>query len=177
MGVENYKNSARYVVLECYCGIWSEEITISYILQAKAKFKEAKTYIESDGGGLVLHRLLMVELAKHNQRAKENYTEGLNNAITCYTPSRQVSKVDKIKAMRPYYNTGYLVFSHTCSNQAQIKKELFSFNPDKPFKQDDTIDALASAINHPEVKPPFISQSNNTYKSQTHTSTKRTWRI
>ncbi|WP_163565150.1 hypothetical protein [Helicobacter suis] len=177
VGVENYKDSARYIVLECYCGIWSEELTIGYILQAKAKFKEAKTYIESDGGGLVLHRLLMVELAKHNQRAKENYTEGLNDYITCYTPSRQVSKVDKIKAIRPYYNTGYLVFSHACSNQAQIKKELFSFNPDKPFKQDDTIDALASAINHPEVKPPFISQETNTYKSQTHTSTRRTWRI
>ncbi len=155
VGVENYKDSARYCVLDCFCGIWSEEDTIKHILQAKELYKEAKTYIESDGGGLILHRLLLVELVKFNQRAKEQHKAPLNDSIFCYIPSRKVSKVEKIKALRPFYNTGFLVFSHACQNIKQLQKELFSFNPDRPFKQDDCIDALASCLNHPEVKAPF----------------------
>ncbi|WP_104748586.1 hypothetical protein [Helicobacter cetorum] len=175
VGVENYHNSVRYIALDCYCGIWSEEDTINYILQAKETYKSAKTYIESDGGGLVLHRLLMVELAKFNQRAKEQAKDMLSDEIYCYTPSRKISKIDKIKAMRPFYNTGFLVFSHSCKYMEQIQKELFSFNPDKPFRQDDCIDALASAIAHESVVAPIkretkISNSRNIF-------TKRTWRI
>ncbi len=130
VGVENYQENARYVVLDVYCGVWSEEQTINYILQAKEQYREAKTYIESDGGGLVLHRLLLVALAQHNQRAKEQYKQPLAENIICYTPSRKVSKVSKIKAIRPFYNTGFLLFSHACQNIKQLQKELFSFNPD-----------------------------------------------
>ncbi|TSA81497.1 hypothetical protein [Helicobacter mehlei] len=175
VGVENYKQSARYIVLDCYCGVWSEEQTINYILQAKEAYPQAKTYIESEGGGLVLHRLLLVALAQHNQRAKEQYKPPLSDAIFCYTPSRQVSKVAKIKAIRPFYNTGFLLFSHACQNLGQIQKELFSFNPDRPFKQDDCIDALASCINHPDAKPPYSSPPPNTMP--TRLAQKRTWRI
>ncbi len=174
VGVENYKDSARYIVLDCFCGIWSEEETIKYILQAKSAYKNAKTYIESDGGGLVLYRLLLVELARFNQRAKENNKEALNDEIVCYTPSRKISKVDKIKAIRPFYNTGFLAFSHSCNNLDQIFKELFSFNPDKPFRQDDCIDALASCLNHADVKAPQKPE----IKPFKHRSfSKRTWRI
>ncbi|CCB79041.1 phage uncharacterized protein, putative [Helicobacter bizzozeronii CIII-1] len=105
VGVENYQENARYVVLDVYCGVWSEEQTINYILQAKEQYPEAKTYIESDGGGLVLHRLLLVALAQHNQRAKEQHKSPLNDSVFCYTPSRQVSKVAKIKAIRPLYHS------------------------------------------------------------------------
>ncbi|BDQ28963.1 hypothetical protein ASB7_08000 [Helicobacter ailurogastricus] len=174
VAVENYKGSARYVVVDCFCGVWSEEQTMGHILQAKAEHPEAKTYIESDGGGLTLHRLLMVELVKHNQRAKELGGAPLNDLIYCYTPSRKVSKVDKIKAMRPFYNTGFLVFAHNCHNQEQIKKELFSFNPDKPFRQDDCIDAIASALSHPEVKAPIASAQR---VSAAPAFKRRTWRI
>ncbi|WP_233706304.1 hypothetical protein [Helicobacter felis] len=177
VGVEDYQQNARYIVLDCYCGIWSEEDTIKHILQAKAQYTEAKTYIESEGGGLVLHRLLMVELAKYNQKAKESYKEPLSDAIYCYTPSRKVSKVTKIKAMRPFYNTGFLLFSHACQNLKQLKKELFSFNPDRPFKQDDCIDALASCINHPEVKPPYKAPPNTQNHHYRNRFAKRTWRI
>ncbi len=171
-----YKQSARYCVLDCFCGIWSEEDTINHILQAKQQYPQAKTYIESEAGGLVLHRLLMVELVKFNQQAKEHNKPLLNDYVYCYTPSRKVSKVEKIKAMRPYYNTGFLVFSHACQNQEQLKKELFSFNPDRPYKQDDCIDALASCLNHSEVKAPFapkqeITQGRNPFKPRP------TWRV
>ena len=36
----------------------------------------------------------------------------------------------------------------------QIKKELLAFNPEKPFRQDDCIDALASCVNSSEVYAP-----------------------
>ncbi|GAA9671619.1 phage terminase large subunit [Helicobacter pylori] len=175
IGVENYKENVRYIVLDCFYGIWSEEETIKHILQAKNTYKNAKTYIESDGGGLVLYRLLLVELARFNQKAKENNQETLNDEIICYTPSRKISKVDKIKAIRPFYNTGFLAFSHSCNNLDQIFKELFSFNPDKPFRQDDCIDAIASCLNHADVKAPK-KQEVKTFKNRS-VFDKRTWRI
>ncbi len=162
-------------MLDCFCGIWSEEETIQYILQAKSAYKNAKTYIESDGGGLVLYRLLLVELARFNQRAKENNKEALSDEIVCYTPSRKISKVDKIKAIRPFFNTGFLAFSHSCNNLNQIFKELFSFNPDKPFRQDDCIDAIASCLNHADVKAPQKPEMKP-FKHRSAFS-KRTWRI
>ncbi|AFI03854.1 phage-related CUP0950-like protein [Helicobacter cetorum] len=171
---ENYKDSVRYCVLDCFFGIWSEEETIKHILQAKSTYKDAHTYIESDGGGLVLHRLLMHELAKFNQKAKEENTELLNDDVFVYTPSRKISKVQKIKSMRPFYNSGLLVFSYACKNQEQIKKELFSFNPDKPFRKDDCIDALASALAHSDVKAPIIKERTPSFNRHTP---KRTWRI
>ncbi|WQT48273.1 hypothetical protein KVC52_03320 [Helicobacter pylori] len=175
VGVENYKESVRYIVLDCFFGIWSEEETIKHILAAKEKYKDAKTFIESDGGGLVLYRLLLVALARHNQQAKENNKELLNDEIICYTPSRKISKVDKIKAIRPFYNTGFLVFSYSSNNTEQIEKELFSFNPDKPFKKDDCIDALSSAITHESVKAPIKREIKASYSARFHA--KPTWRI
>ncbi|TPH95675.1 hypothetical protein FIM42_04460 [Helicobacter pylori] len=175
VGVENYTESVRYIVLDCFFGIWSEEETIKHILAAKEKYKDAKTFIESDGGGLVLYRLLLVALARHNQQAKENNKELLNGDIICYTPSRKISKVDKIKAIRPFFNTGFLVFSHSSNNTEQIEKELFSFNPDKPFKKDDCIDALASAITHESVKAPIKREVKTSYNARSHN--KLTWRI
>lgn len=174
VGVENCEESVRYIVLDCFYGIWSEEETIKHILAAKEQYKDAKTYIESDGGGLVLYRLLLVALARHNQQNKENNKELLNDEIVCYTPSRKISKVDKIKALRPFYNTGFLVFSHSM-NSEQIEKELFSFNPDKPFKKDDCIDALASALTHESVKAPLKKEAKETYNARF--KAKPTWRI
>ncbi len=175
VGVENYKESVRYIVLDCSFGIWSEEDTIKHILAQKEKYKDAKTYIESDGGGLVLYRLLLVALARHNQQAKENHKGLLNDEIICYTPSRKISKVDKIKAIRPFYNTGFLAFSHSANNTEQIEKELFSFNPDKPFKKDDCIDALASALTHESMIAPIKREIKESYNLRRHA--KPTWRI
>lgn len=122
-----------------------------------------------------MYRLLLVALARHNQQAKENNRELLNDKIICYTPSRKISKVDKIKAIRPFYNTGFLVFSYSGNNTEQIEKELFSFNPDKPFKKDDCIDALASALTHESVKAPLKKEAKESYNARF--KTKPTWRI
>ena len=143
VSVESYNQNVRYIVQDVLFGVWSEENTIKHILELKSQYKTAKTYIESEGGGLILHRLLLSELAKFNQKAKEQGLEILSEDIFCYTPSRKISKVDKIKAMRPFYNTGLLVFNHNARGLEQFKKELFSFNPDKPFRKDDCIDACA----------------------------------
>lgn len=154
IGVENHKQSTRYVVRDCSYGIWSEEQTITHIISMMSANKTASVFIESDGGGLTLERLLQVELVKVNERQKQDSKPPITNHITCYTPSRKISKVEKIKALRPYYNTGYLVFLHECRGLEQIQKELFSFNPEKPFRKDDCIDAIASALAHSQVTPP-----------------------
>ncbi|WP_257842585.1 hypothetical protein [Helicobacter sp. 13S00477-4] len=38
------------------------------------------------------------------------------NAINPYQASRKISKVEKIKALRPYYNTGQLKFIHSAKD-------------------------------------------------------------
>ncbi|WP_199764644.1 hypothetical protein [Helicobacter bizzozeronii] len=45
--------------------------------------------------------------------------------------------------------------------------------PDRPYKQDDCIDALASCINHPDAKPPYTQAPQTPYR----TAHRRTWRI
>lgn len=159
IGVEHYKEAVRYVVRDCSYGIWSEEQTLEHIISMMAANPTASVFIESDGGGLTLERLLQVELVKVNERQKQESKPPINNYITCYTPSRKISKVEKIKALRPYYNAGFLVFLHECRGLGQIQKELFSFNPEKPFRKDDCIDAIASALAHSSVVPPPQPQS------------------
>ena len=175
VSVESYNENVRYIVQDVLFGVWSEENTIKHILELKSQYKTAKTYIESEGGGLILHRLLLSELAKFNQKAKEQGLELLSEDIFCYTPSRKISKVDKIKAMRPFYNTGLLVFNHNARGLEQFKKELFSFNPDKPFRKDDCIDACASALIHSDVKAP-LNESVECVLPR-HRQKARTWRI
>lgn len=172
VGVESYKEALRYVVRDCLYGIWSEEVTLEHLLSLMSANPSAKVYIESDGGGLTLERLLQVELVKLNTQLKAQGKPQITNTIKVYTPSRKVAKVEKIKALRPFYNTGYLVFLHNARGLEQIKKELFSFNPEKPFRKDDCIDALSSALAHEDVKAPFAPQ--NSYATRAH---KLTWRI
>ncbi|WP_276883499.1 hypothetical protein [Campylobacter cuniculorum] len=51
VGVENFKESARYVVKNCFYGIWDEEQTIMHIIQTLLSYPKAACFIESDGGG------------------------------------------------------------------------------------------------------------------------------
>lgn len=154
IGVENYKASVRYVVKNCFYGIWDEEATLSHLIQTLVEYPKAKCFIESDGGGITLHRLLLKEIVRVNETLKSAGKVPIANTITLYTPSRKISKVEKIKALKPYYNTGYLVFLNKAYGLSQIKKELLSFNPEKPFRKDDCIDCIASALAHSEVIPP-----------------------
>ncbi len=155
IGVESHtKLKERYVLKDCIFGIFSEEQTISHIIDLMLISPSAKVYIESDGGGLTLERLLNKEIVRINAALKAKNKPIINNQIQCYTPSRKVQKVEKIKALRPYYNTGGLVFLATARGLNQIKKELLSFNPAKPFRKDDCIDTIASCIAHEDTHPP-----------------------
>ena len=154
IGVENYENTLRYVVRDCVFGIWEETQTIQEIISLMLDNPKAKVYIESDGGGLTLERLLLSELVRVNNQRKINAQSQITNTIKCYTPSRKISKIEKIKALKPFYNTGFLVFLHNARGLAQIKKELLGFNPAKPFRKDDCIDCIASCVAHSEVIAP-----------------------
>lgn len=154
IGVEHYKEAVRYVIRDCEFGIWDEQETINHLIDMMFNNPTAKVYIESEGGGLILERLLNAEIAKVNAQHKATGKNQIINFIKCYTPSRKIAKQEKIKALRPYYNTGYLVFLHNAKGLNQIKKELFSFNPEKPFRKDDCIDCIASAVIHNEIIPP-----------------------
>ena len=165
IGVENYENTLRYVVRDCVFGIWEESQTIQEIISLMLDNPKAKVYIESDGGGLTLERLLLSELVRVNNQRKINAQSQITNSIKCYTPSRKVSKVEKIKALKPFYNTGFLVFLHNARGLAQIKKELLGFNPAKPFRKDDCIDCIASCVAHSEVIAPSFGASPKESKS------------
>lgn len=177
--VENHKEAVRYVLKDCFYGIWSEEQTIKTLLEAMQENPKAKVYIESEGGGLTLYRLLQVEIIKLNAILKQSSKELILNDITTYNANRKISKVEKIKALRPYYNTGFLVFLHNAKGLEQIQKELFSFNPEKPFRKDDCIDSIASALAHPEVLAPVpkIADTKTYLPKHLRHSTRRTWRI
>lgn len=166
IGVENYKESVRYVVKNCFYGIWDEEVTLEHLIQSFITYPKAKCFIESDGGGLTLHRLLLKEIVRVNEKLKNTGKEPISNTIKVYTPSRKISKVEKIKALKPYYNTGYLVFLSKAYGLSQIKKELLGFNPEKPFRKDDCIDAIASCLGHSEVKAPPKEQSSPSIKER-----------
>lgn len=165
IGVENYENTLRYVVRDCVFGIWEESQTIQELISLMLDNPKAKVYIESDGGGLTLERLLLSELVRVNNQRKINAQAQITNTIKCYTPSRKISKVEKIKALKPFYNTGFLVFLHNARGLGQIKKELLGFNPAKPFRKDDCIDCIASCVAHSEVIAPSFGAKAKESKS------------
>ena len=162
IGIEKAGESERYVLKDCIFGIFSEEQTIAHIIELMLLSPSAKVYIESDGGGLTLERLLNKEIVSVNVTLKAKNKPIIKNQVECYTPSRKIQKVDKIKALRPYYNTGALVFLNTARGKEQIKKELLSFNPSKPFRKDDCIDTIASCIIHEDTHAPSSNITANT---------------
>lgn len=175
ISLENYQNSTRYIVKNCKFGIWNEIEIINNLISSMQSYPQAQVFIESDGGGLTLERLLNRELVLINDKLKKKDKALISNTINVYTPSRKVSKVEKIKAMRSYYNTGYLVFLHNTQGLEQIRKELLSFNPEKPFRKDDCIDCIASCIAHKDCLPPPNIESKSLYYDRY--ATPRTWRI
>ncbi|PAF41374.1 hypothetical protein [Helicobacter sp. 11S02596-1] len=141
------ENQKELIILrDCFYGVWDEEQTIAKIIEAMALYPYAGVFIEQAGGGITITRLLYKKIAEINAVFRLENKPLLLNGITPYNASRKVSKVEKIKALRPYYNTGQLKFFSNARGLEQIKKELFSFNPEKPHKKDDCIDALASGV-------------------------------
>lgn len=179
ISLEKYENATRYIVRNCKFGIWDERETIRNLIETMQTFRKAQVYIESDGGGITLNRLLEREIVLVNERIKRHDKDLINNIINVYTPSRKVPKIEKIKAMKSYYNTGFLVFLHGCEHLEQIKKELLSFNPQKPFRKDDCIDCIASCIAHKDCIPPAnIANTHNEVSKRMRYYTGRSgWRI
>lgn len=177
LAVDRKENAQRYIVKDCFFGIWDEEKTISVLIEALIKYKNAKCFIESEAGGLILYRLLNKEITRVNEKLKRVRQDIILNEIKTYTPSRKISKVEKIKALKPYYNSGYLVFLNTANGLSQIKKELLAFNPAKPFRKDDCIDCIASCVINSEVIAPFYEEIKPRETLRQQTTYKTKWRI
>ncbi len=174
IGVERKGELESYCVKDCFFGIWQEEQSIEHLIQALLKYPNSTCYIEKEGGGEILHRLLLKEIIKVNEELKQKSKAIIKNGIFAFNASRKISKVDKIKSIRSYYNTGYLTFLKGANGIEQIQKELLGFNPEKPFRKDDCIDAIATCINHPDVKAPFKQEVLPKAGRFSHNAT---WRI
>lgn len=154
------QNLTRFVLKDCFFGIWDEEKMCENIIEAMLKYPKAKVFIEREGGGEVLYRLLQKAIVEVNDKLKRENNAIISNSIEIYSASRKISKVEKIKALKPYFNSGHLVFLQTAQGLAQIKKELLAFNPEKPFRKDDCIDALASCVASDKVSAPALKNYN-----------------
>lgn len=170
------QNLTRYVLKDCFFGIWDEEKTCENIIEAMLKYPKSKVFIEREGGGEVLERLLQKAIVAVNDKLKREGKAIISNTITIYTANRRISKVEKIKALKPYFNSGHLVFLQGAQGLAQIKKELLAFNPEKPFRKDDCIDALASCVASDSVFAPPLP-NYNPQKAQSTAWVRATWRI
>lgn len=169
-------NLTRFVVKDCFFGIWDEAKTCSVIIEAMLKYPKSKVFIEKEGGGETLSRLLNNEIVLVNERLKKQAAPLIANIINLYSANRKISKVEKIKALKPYYNSGHLVFLQNAQGLNQIKKELLAFNPEKPFRKDDCIDALASCVASESVSAPPLKD----YTPKTNTRIyggSMSWRI
>lgn len=176
IAVDLKEDLERYTLLDLSFGIWSEEETIAQIIALGIEYRSAKIYIEKEGGGETLTRLLEKEIVRLNTELKQKGKEIFSNTIVAYNASRKISKVEKIKAMRSYYNTGFLCVKIGAKGEAQFKKELFAFNPEKPFRKDDCIDVVASCIQHIDTKAPKRIKNKNPLPKR-HTTTQSWWRI
>lgn len=145
-GISAQEDKELIIVYDCFYGIWDEDMMTEHIIEAMLLYPNAGVFIEQAGGGITITRLLYKKIVSVNAKLREEKKNILSNSITPYNASRKVSKVEKIKALKPYYNTGSLRFLSTARGLEQLKTELFSFNPLKPHKKDDCIDALASGL-------------------------------
>lgn len=148
------QNLTRFVLKDCFFGIWDEEQTCQNIIEAMLKYPKSKVFIEREGGGEVLYRLLQKAIVEVNDKLKKESKTLISNSVEIYSANRRISKVEKIKALKPYFNSGHLVFLQSAQGLAQLKKELLAFNPEKPFRKDDCIDALASCVASESVSAP-----------------------
>lgn len=161
MGVDIEKDNIRFILKDCFFGTWSLEDSIKHIINMMILYPKAKVYIEGEGGGITLNQVLQRSIIKENQALKERGKDIIGNQIELYAPSRKISKIEKIASIRPYFNTGSLCFLNTARGKEQIIKELGWFNPSKPFRRDDCIDAIASCITHKDIKAPYEAKNTN----------------
>ena len=174
VGVDLHKELARYCVKDCLSGVWDEEAVCARIVEMLLKYRNAQCFIEGTGGGILIHRILQKKILETNQILKARGEALLSNQCLTYPTIKKITKMQKISALKPYLNTGYLRHLSTASGIEKLKAQMRAFNPEKPHRKNDCIDALASAVHLSECIPP-PAQS----KKLTHPRTQKTcsWRI
>ena len=153
VGVDNFENLPRYILKDCIAGIFDESEMCRNIIEMALKYKDSKIFIEGAGGGLMLYRLLQKEVLRVNEKLKNQGKMPITNQIETYPTIKEISKMQKISSIKPYLNTGYLRYLGTALGIDKVKKQLSSFNPEKPHKKNDCIDALSTALYFKECKP------------------------
>ena len=174
VGVDLHRELARYCVKDCLSGVWDEEGVCARIVEMLLKYRNAQCFIEGTGGGIIIHRILQKKILETNQILKARGEALLSNQCLTYPTIKKITKMQKISALKPYLNTGYLRHLSTASGIEKLKAQMRAFNPEKPHRKNDCIDALASAVHLSECIPP-PAQS----KKLTHPRTQKTcsWRI
>ena len=146
IGVEMGENMPRFVFKDCFYGVFDEVKLCEQIIEMMLKYRNASVYIEKEGGGLIIERLLQKAIIETNEKLKRQGAAIISNSINLYSANRKISKVEKIKALKSYYNTGNLVFLQNAAGIDEAKRQLLAFNPEKPFRKDDIIDTIASCV-------------------------------
>lgn len=105
-------------------------------------------------------------------RAFENQKSPFNESWKPLRPATLRCKKGSLK----FVESGHLVFLQNAQGLNRIKKELLAFNPEKPFRKDDRIDALASCVASESVSAPPLKD----YSPKTNTRIyggSMSWRI
>lgn len=175
VGVENYEGVARYIVKDCVFGIFDEDILCERICTMLLKYPKAPAFIEGTGGGLILERILNKKIVALNTALKQSNKAILTNQIKTYPTIKKITKMQKIAALKPYLNTGNLRYLPCALGIEKIEAQLASFNPDKPHRKNDCIDALASAVFLEDCAMPY--PKNHKPNLGARFRTKPTWRV
>lgn len=176
IGVDSYKDLPRYTIFDSFSGIWDEDLLCEKIIEAFLKYPTAKCFIEGTGGGLILERLLQKRILETNAALKLKNQPFITNTLQTYPTIKKISKMQKISAIKPYLNTGYLRFLNNASGISKIKAQLNSFNPTKAHRKNDCIDTIATCIYLSDCFAPK-PQKQKVYNTPFRNSNKPTWRI
>jgi hypothetical protein len=161
------------VVLNCFYGIWGLYEFVENIFMAMLLYPTATVLIESSGGGSFAKATLMKELGRINLERKNEKKELIKNRVNLLTPPVKYSKMSKIELSLRELENGRIVFSRSCGGMEQIKKEYKRFNPNKPARKNDCIDAISSWEEYCSV-PPVKKQSST---SNIRKKSSQTWRF
>lgn len=175
VGVENYEGAARYILKDCVFGIFNEDGLCERICAMLLKYPKAPAFIEGTGGGLIIERILNKRIVRLNSELKALQKSPITNAIKTYPTIKKINKMQKIATLKPYLNTGNLRYLPCALGVEKIKAQLNSFNPDKPHRKNDCIDALSSAVFLEDCVMPYPKQNKPTSSFRNHS--KPTWRV
>lgn len=132
------------VVMDCWYGTWGVDEFVEYIIDAMMRYPSATVLLESQGGGILVNRMLKKEMMRRNAVLKEQRKDLIKNYIDLYNPSNKYSKNNKISTGFIELETGRLKFRRGANGVDQIKKESLRFDPAKSHNRDDCIDAMFS---------------------------------